>query len=111
MDVACPTSPTTAFKIGEGRRSLSMYLADVFTLSLNLAGNCGLNLPCGSGAAGKPAHYCNSARAAAGNHPCAHAYEQATGLAFCSGQCSIMYRPIDTLHPYSFSASSECDFE
>ena len=46
--IACPVSPTTAFKIGEKADDpLSMYLADVFTLSLNLAGNCGLSVPCG----------------------------------------------------------------
>ena len=31
-----------------------MYLADVFTLSLNLAGMCGISLPCGFDAAGLP---------------------------------------------------------
>jgi len=46
--IACPTSPFTAFKIGEKANDpLQMYLADVFTLSLNLAGNCGLSIPCG----------------------------------------------------------------
>ena len=46
--IACPVSPTTAFRIGEKAADpLSMYLADVFTLSLNLAGICGLSLPCG----------------------------------------------------------------
>lgn len=46
--IACPTSPFTAFKIGEKADDpLQMYLADVFTLSLNLAGNCGLSMPCG----------------------------------------------------------------
>ncbi len=46
--IACPTSPFTAFKIGEKADDpLQMYLADVFTLSLNLAGNCGLSIPCG----------------------------------------------------------------
>ena len=53
--IACPTSPTTAFRIGEKIDDpLSMYLADVFTLSLNLAGNCGLSLPCGFDGAGLP---------------------------------------------------------
>ena len=46
--IACPTSPTTAFPIGERVADpLSMYLADIFTLSLNLAGICGISLPCG----------------------------------------------------------------
>ena len=46
--VACPTAPTTAFKIGEKADDpLQMYLSDVFTLSCNLAGICGISLPCG----------------------------------------------------------------
>jgi aspartyl-tRNA(Asn)/glutamyl-tRNA(Gln) amidotransferase subunit A len=46
--VVGPTSPTTAFKIGERVDDpLQMYLSDVFTLSCNLAGICGLSLPCG----------------------------------------------------------------
>jgi aspartyl-tRNA(Asn)/glutamyl-tRNA(Gln) amidotransferase subunit A len=46
--IAAPTTPTTAFKIGEKMDDpLEMYLADVFTLSMNLAGICGLSLPCG----------------------------------------------------------------
>ena len=53
--IACPTSPTTAFRIGEKADDpLSMYLADVFTLSLNLAGLCGISIPCGFDAAGLP---------------------------------------------------------
>ncbi len=53
--IACPTSPTTAFPIGERAADpLSMYLADVFTLSLNLAGICGLSLPCGFDPTGLP---------------------------------------------------------
>ena len=43
-----PTSPTVAFKIGEKVDDpLQMYLSDVFTLSLNLAGICGISIPCG----------------------------------------------------------------
>jgi aspartyl-tRNA(Asn)/glutamyl-tRNA(Gln) amidotransferase subunit A len=43
-----PTSPTTAFRLGEKVDDpLQMYLSDVFTLSCNLAGICGLSLPCG----------------------------------------------------------------
>jgi len=51
-----PTSPTTAFKIGEKVDDpLQMYLSDVFTLSCNLAGICGLSLPCGFAANGQTA--------------------------------------------------------
>jgi aspartyl-tRNA(Asn)/glutamyl-tRNA(Gln) amidotransferase subunit A len=50
-----PTSPTTAFRIGEKIDDpLQMYLSDVFTLSMNLAGICGLSLPCGFDEGGLP---------------------------------------------------------
>jgi aspartyl-tRNA(Asn)/glutamyl-tRNA(Gln) amidotransferase subunit A len=50
-----PTSPTTAFRIGERIDDpLQMYLSDVFTLSMNLAGICGLSLPCGLDGRGLP---------------------------------------------------------
>ena len=53
--IAAPTSPTTAFKIGERADDpLSMYLADVFTLPLNLSACCGLSVPCGFDGAGLP---------------------------------------------------------
>ena len=53
--IVAPTSPTTAFRIGEKvDNPLQMYLSDVFTLSMNLAGTCGLSLPCGFDAGGLP---------------------------------------------------------
>lgn len=53
--IAAPTSPTTAFKIGEKTDDpLSMYLADVFTLPLNLSASCGLSVPCGFDSQGLP---------------------------------------------------------
>jgi aspartyl-tRNA(Asn)/glutamyl-tRNA(Gln) amidotransferase subunit A len=43
-----PVSPTAPFKIGENVSDpLAMYLADIYTISANLAGICGLSLPCG----------------------------------------------------------------
>jgi aspartyl-tRNA(Asn)/glutamyl-tRNA(Gln) amidotransferase subunit A len=46
--VITPTAPTAAFKIGEKADDpLQMYLSDVFTISCNLAGICGISLPCG----------------------------------------------------------------
>jgi aspartyl-tRNA(Asn)/glutamyl-tRNA(Gln) amidotransferase subunit A len=46
--IVCPTSPTPAFKLGERTSDpLRMYLADVFTLAANIAGICGLSVPCG----------------------------------------------------------------
>lgn len=44
----CPTSPEVAFKRGERSNDpLKMYLADIFTIAANLAGNCGISIPCG----------------------------------------------------------------
>jgi aspartyl-tRNA(Asn)/glutamyl-tRNA(Gln) amidotransferase subunit A len=46
--IITPTSPTPAFKIGEKADDpLQMYLSDIFTISCNLAGICGLSIPCG----------------------------------------------------------------
>ncbi|MCP4536784.1 MAG: Asp-tRNA(Asn)/Glu-tRNA(Gln) amidotransferase subunit GatA [Chloroflexi bacterium] len=46
--IVSPVTPTTAFRIGEKTDDpLQMYLSDIFTLSMNLAGICGLSLPCG----------------------------------------------------------------
>ena len=46
--VAMPTSPTPAFRIGERVADpLQMYLADVFTVSANLAGLPAISVPCG----------------------------------------------------------------
>ena len=46
--LAGPTSPTVAFKLGEKADDpLAMYLSDVFTIPVNLAGNAAISLPCG----------------------------------------------------------------
>ncbi len=43
-----PTSPVAAFKVGERVADpLQMYLADIFTIAANLAGICGISIPCG----------------------------------------------------------------
>ncbi len=53
--IAAPTAPTTAFRIGEKVSDpLAMYLSDVFTTSVNLAGLPGLSIPCGFDDAGLP---------------------------------------------------------
>jgi aspartyl-tRNA(Asn)/glutamyl-tRNA(Gln) amidotransferase subunit A len=50
-----PTSPTTAFKLGEKIADpLTMYLSDIYTISVNLAGLPGLSLPCGFDSQGLP---------------------------------------------------------
>lgn len=50
-----PTSPTAAFKIGEKTADpLAMYLSDIYTISANLAGICGISVPCGFTKAGLP---------------------------------------------------------
>jgi aspartyl-tRNA(Asn)/glutamyl-tRNA(Gln) amidotransferase subunit A len=46
--IVTPTTPTAAFKIGDKSDDpLRMYLSDIFTISCNLAGICGVSLPCG----------------------------------------------------------------
>lgn len=79
--IACPTSPTTAFKIGEKVDDpLQMYLSDVFTLNQNLAGICGISLPCGFDGRGLPIGLQINAPAFAEERllHVAYAYEQAT---------------------------------
>ncbi len=50
-----PTSPTVAFRKGEKTANpLEMYLADIFTISLNLAGLPGVSVPCGFSPEGLP---------------------------------------------------------
>jgi aspartyl-tRNA(Asn)/glutamyl-tRNA(Gln) amidotransferase subunit A len=51
----CPTSPTTAFGIGEKTDDpLTMYLADIYTISVNLAGLPGISIPAGMDDDGLP---------------------------------------------------------
>jgi len=50
-----PTAPTTAFKMGEKTADpLSMYLTDLMTIPVNLAGLPGMSVPCGFDAQGMP---------------------------------------------------------
>jgi aspartyl-tRNA(Asn)/glutamyl-tRNA(Gln) amidotransferase subunit A len=53
--ILTPTSPTVAFKIGEKTGDpLSMYLSDIFTITLNLAGLPGISIPCGKNSENMP---------------------------------------------------------
>lgn len=53
--IVTPVSPTVAFQIGEKSGDpMQMYLSDIFTISCNLAGNCGLSVPCGFAENSKP---------------------------------------------------------
>ena len=47
--ILAPVSPRTAFKIGEVSDPTTMYLSDIFTISINIAGNGGMNMPLGFG--------------------------------------------------------------
>lgn len=50
-----PTSPTVAFKMGEKLNDpLAMYLSDIYTTSINLAGLPAVSVPCGKSSAGLP---------------------------------------------------------
>ncbi len=50
-----PTAPTTAFKLGEKTADpVEMYLSDIYTIAVNLAGLPGMSLPCGFDAQGLP---------------------------------------------------------
>lgn len=52
--IITPTTPTTAFKIGEKRNPLEMYLSDLYTAMANLSGIPALSLPCGFDNQGLP---------------------------------------------------------
>jgi aspartyl-tRNA(Asn)/glutamyl-tRNA(Gln) amidotransferase subunit A len=52
--ILTPTTPTPAFPFGAKATPMEMYLADVFTLSCNLAGLPGISVPCGLSGEGLP---------------------------------------------------------
>ena len=53
--ILTPTTPTTAFKIGEKTNNpLEMYLQDICTVSVNVAGLPGISIPCGVDSQGLP---------------------------------------------------------
>lgn len=76
-----PVAPTTAWRMGEKSDDpVQMYLEDIYTLSLNLAGLPGMSVPCGFSQAGLPiglqiiGHYFDEARLL----QIAHIYQNAT---------------------------------
>ncbi len=76
-----PTSPTTAFRIGERAGDpVQMYLSDIYTIAVNLAGLPGMSIPCGLDGDGLPVglqiigNYFAEARML----NVAHQYQQAT---------------------------------
>jgi aspartyl-tRNA(Asn)/glutamyl-tRNA(Gln) amidotransferase subunit A len=79
--IVTPTTATTAFKIGEKIQDpLQMYLSDIYTISINLAGLPALSLPCGFDSGGMPIgmqligkHFDETTILRVGHH-----YEQAT---------------------------------
>ncbi|MDT8440101.1 MAG: Asp-tRNA(Asn)/Glu-tRNA(Gln) amidotransferase subunit GatA [Desulfuromonadales bacterium] len=76
-----PVAPTAAFALGEKTADpLQMYLSDIFTIPVNLAGTCALSLPCGFTSAGLPIGLQLIGRPfdEATLLRAAHAYEQAT---------------------------------
>ena len=53
--ILSPVSPTTAYRIGEQIEDpLAMYMADIYTVSVNLSGLPAVALPCGFGSNGMP---------------------------------------------------------
>jgi aspartyl-tRNA(Asn)/glutamyl-tRNA(Gln) amidotransferase subunit A len=79
--IATPTAPTAAFKLGEKTKDpLAMYLGDIYTLPVNLAGIPALSTPMGFNAAGLPLGLQLSAPAFEEQRliSVAHAFEEAT---------------------------------
>jgi aspartyl-tRNA(Asn)/glutamyl-tRNA(Gln) amidotransferase subunit A len=53
--ILTPVAPTPAFRLGEKADDpLQMYLSDIFTIPVNLAGTCGISVPAGLSRDGLP---------------------------------------------------------
>jgi aspartyl-tRNA(Asn)/glutamyl-tRNA(Gln) amidotransferase subunit A len=79
--IVTPVTPTPAFKLGEkSENPLQMYLSDIYTISVNLAGLPAISVPCGFSKAGLPIGLQLIGRAFEEETllRAAHAYEQAT---------------------------------
>jgi aspartyl-tRNA(Asn)/glutamyl-tRNA(Gln) amidotransferase subunit A len=81
--ILSPVSPFPAFKTGEITDPLTMYLADVYTISANLAGICGVSVPCGFTGGGLPVgmQLLGPALGEAGILRAAHVFEREGGPA------------------------------
>ena len=81
--ILSPSAPTPAFRRGAITDPLAMYLADVYTISVNLAGICGLSVPCGFDATALPIglQFLGPALGEAKLLQTAHLYEQHSGCA------------------------------
>jgi len=80
--IVTPVTPTPAFKLGEKSEDpLQMYLSDIFTISVNLAGLPAISIPCGFSKMGLPIGLQLIGRPFEEETilRAAHAYEQATG--------------------------------
>lgn len=81
-----PVAPTPAYRIGEKAGDpLQMYLGDIFTVPVNLAGLCGLSVPCGFTGSGLPVglQIIGPALGEAAVLRVGAAYEQASGVSGC----------------------------
>ncbi len=79
--ILCPAAPTTAPRLGESLSDpLKMYLSDIFTVSVNLAGLPGISVPCGFDGQGLPigAQFIGAPLQEQMLLNAAHAYQQAT---------------------------------
>ncbi|MBQ4638354.1 MAG: Asp-tRNA(Asn)/Glu-tRNA(Gln) amidotransferase subunit GatA [Clostridia bacterium] len=79
-----PTTPTTAFEFGEKADPVSMYMGDICTVAINIAGLPAINVPAGLDSRGKPVGiqliappFCEQSLL-----KCAYAYEQTAGFGF-----------------------------
>lgn len=80
--ILAPVTPTPAYKLGEKTDDpLKMYLDDILTTPVNLAGNCALSLPCGFSSTGLPIglQIIGDSFAEETILKVGHAYEQTTG--------------------------------
>ena len=81
--ILTPTSPTPAFKFGEKTANpLAMYLSDICTINVNLAGLPGISVPCGFTPEGLPVGLQIIGKAFRESEllSIAYAYEQAAGF-------------------------------